>query len=165
MRKDYLLLTLAVLIGFTPCPGMADQPVTPASLAPCPFTPEEIQAALGLTVDIGEAADMKFPGGRDVGCLYQIAGGSTTFAVRQTWDPAGRAGTAQAATEKGTRTTKPIPGDPDGAQWKVSSQNDDDPQVELSYTRGKVQTRVLVHGRSFRAPEIQSNLLKLRRVP
>jgi hypothetical protein len=162
--RNQLLLTLAIMTWLSLRPGMADPLVTPASLVPCPFTPAEIEATLGLKVNAGEAADMKLPAGRDVGCIYQAVGGSTTVAVRQTWDPTGSIGAPQAVADK-NRSIKAIPGDADGAQWKVGSQSDDEPRVELSYTRGMVQTRVIVHGRSFRAPDIQPNLLNLRRVP
>ncbi|HEV8582139.1 MAG TPA: hypothetical protein VGX68_23975, partial [Thermoanaerobaculia bacterium] len=127
---------------------MADEPITPASLVPCPYTPEEIEEALGIQVNPGEAADMEFPAGRDVGCLYQVVGGSTTIAVRQIWDPTGSISSPQSAAKKGK--PEPIPGDPDGAQWTVGG--DDEPRLELSYKRGKVQTRLLIHGWSFRAP-------------
>jgi len=162
--RNHLLLSFAVTTGLSLCPAMADQPVTPASLVPCPYTPEEIEATLGLRVNAGEAADMQFPAGRDVGCLYEVEGGSTTLAVRQTWDPTGSVGAAQTVTGKRGRA-KAIPSDPDGAIWKVSSGEDDEPQAELTYTRGKVQTRVFVHGRSFRVSEMPPKLLKLRRVP
>lgn len=162
--KNHLPLALIVMTWLPLHPAMADQPVTPASLVPCPYTPEEIEAALGLKVNAGEAADMEFPAGRDVGCLYQVVGGSTTLAVRQTWDPTGSVGAADTSAKSGRR--KAIPGDPDSARWKVGGGNDkDEPLVELSYTRGKVQTRVLLHGRSFREAEMQPKLLKLKRVP
>jgi hypothetical protein len=163
MRSPFLL-ALAVTASLAAGPAAGQEPVTPASLVPCPYTPEEIEAALGLRVNAGEAADMEFPAGRDVGCLYQLVGGSTTLAVRQTWDPTGSLGAAQTAAAKRGRT-KAIAGDPDGARWKIGGGDEGEPRVELSYTRGKVQTRVLVHGRSFRVPEMQPRLLKLRRVP
>jgi len=157
-----LLLILAVM-NLLPAPvALADPPVTPASLVPCPYTPEEIEAALGLQVSPGEAAYMESPAGRDVGCLYTVVGGSTTVAVRQTWDPNG-AGKAEAVAPKGARG-EVIPGEPDGASWRIGG-DDNEPRLELLYTRGKVQTRLLVHGRSFREPEMQPRVLKLKRVP
>jgi len=161
--RNYLLLTLAVVTGLSLRPALAVQPTTPASLVPCPYTPEEIEEALGLKVEAGEAADMTFPDGRDVGCLYQVVGGSTTLAVRQTWGPAGRTGSASQATAKKGKP-EPIPGDPDGAQWTTGG-DDDEPQLELSYTRGKVKIRALIHGRSFQETEMKPKLLKLKRVP
>ncbi|HEV8581372.1 MAG TPA: hypothetical protein VGX68_20085 [Thermoanaerobaculia bacterium] len=165
--KEHFLLALALALTFMSWlplhPAEAEEPVTPASLVPCPYTPEEIEAALGVKVNPGEAADMEFPAGRDVGCLYQVVGGSTTIAVRQTWDPTGSISSPQSATKKGK--PEPIPGDPDGASWNVGGGKDDEPQLELSYKRGKVQTRFLIHGRSFRETEMQPKVLKLKRVP
>ena len=141
MKRPRLLAlpALIVMTGLSLRPASGDQPATPASLVPCPYTPEEIEAALGVKVEPGEAAHMEFPNGRDVGCLYQAAGGSTTIAVRQTWDPTGSISSPQSATKKGK--PEPIPGDPDGAQWTAGG-DDDEPRLELSYKRGKVQTRV-----------------------
>ena len=161
--KNHRLLALAAMTWLPLGSAMAEQPLTPASLTPCPYTQEEIEKALNLKVNAGEAAEMKFPASRDVGCLYQVAGAATTLAVRQTWDPTGDSGKAQPAAA-GART-EAIPGDPDGAQWKIGGGDRDEPTIELTYTRGKVQTRVLIHGRSLRETEMQSKLLKLRRVP
>jgi hypothetical protein len=161
--RNHQLLALAVLSGLLVCPALADEPVTPASLVPCPYTPAEIEAALGLKVNAGEAADMEFPAGRDVGCLYQVVGGSTTLAVRQTWDPTGSTGAQTAAAKAGR--TEVIPGDPDGARWEIGGGDEGEPRLALSYTRGKVQTLVLIHGRSFREPDMQPKVLELRRVP
>jgi hypothetical protein len=58
-----------------------------------------------------------------------------------------------------------IPGDPDGARWTLSGGEKGEPRVELAYARGKVRTSVLVHGGTFREPEVQPKLLALKRVP
>ena len=135
----------------------ADEPLTPASLEPCPFTPDEIQSALEVSVEKGEAADMKSPGVRDVGCLYPVKDTSMVISVRQTWDPANE-------TSKSAETAlQAIPGDPDHAAWKSGGK--EEPSVELSYTRGKVRTQVLVHGGAFQELEMQPKMLRLKRVP
>jgi hypothetical protein len=123
-------------------PALAETPLTPSSLKPCPFTPDEIGATLGVSVDEGQVADMAWPGGRDVGCLYVVKGSETVLSVRQTWDP-GKA--AQAALTK------------TGADGK--------PSVELTYGRGNVRTRVLIHGGAFDEADMQPKLLKLKKVP
>jgi hypothetical protein len=135
----------------------ADQPLTPATLEPCPFTPDEIQSALEVSVEKGEAAEMNSPGVRDVGCLYPIKDTSTVISVRQTWDPANE--TSKSA-EVGLQS---VPGDPDNAKWKAGGK--DESSVELTYTRGKVRTKVLVHGGAFQESEMQPKMLRLKRVP
>ena len=152
LTKIFAVLTLA-LPGISPV--MAQGPLTPASLAPCPFTPAEIESALGVSVEDGQAADMSWPGGRDVGCLYAVKGSDTVLSVRQTWDPA-NAGSAN-------QTSRAIPGDPDGARWETVGK--DKPSVGLIYARGKARTRVLVYGDTIRESDMQPRLLRLKRVP
>ena len=158
MRTWLIPIFAAVLLVAWSLPaGAADPPSTPASLEPCPFTPDEIQSALEVSVEKGEAADMTSPGVRDVGCLYPVKDTSMVLAVRQTWDPANESGKSAGAG------LQAIPGDPDHAAWKSGGK--DEPSVELSYTRGKVRTRVLVHGGTLSEPAMQARLLKLKRVP
>jgi hypothetical protein len=154
---------IAILTGLLlASPGAAQAPA-PEKLEPCPYTPEEIETALGLKVLPGEAADMKFPDGRDVGCLYEVAGSSTTFAVRQIWEPAGGSGKLHSAVKDARE--EPIAGDPDGARWTIGRSERDEPRIELRYTRGRVQTHLLIEGRAFREAEIQPKILRLKRVP
>jgi hypothetical protein len=155
-----LVLTLMAWLSVHSA-GAAEQPQTPDELTPCPYTQAEIEATLGLLVGPGEAADMEFPNGRDVGCFYQVVGGSTTLAVRQTWTVGGG---ANPAPPSGARVES-IPGDPDGARWTIGGGVEGAPRLELNYNRGKVKTRVVVHGRIFREPEMQPRLLNLKRVP
>jgi hypothetical protein len=154
-----LLATSMVIVGASVL--KAEEPVTPASLQPCPYSAEEIQSALGVTVERGEAADMTFPGGRDVGCIYPVKNSQTVLSVRQTWDPSGSSGGDSAAKhEEGG--LQPIAGDSDGASWRVKR---NEHSVELVYTRAEVRTRVLVHGGTFDDDDMQPRLLTLRRVP
>jgi len=140
----------------------AQAPLTPASLSPCAWTPAEVEAALGLTVERREAADMKTVGGRDVGCVYTFRGSSIEISIRQTWDPA-NSGASPAAAEGATSDRKAIAGDPDGAAWKTK--RTDGPRLELTYSRGRVRTTVVARGGTFRDEEMQPRLLRLRRVP
>lgn len=135
------------------------QPPTPDGLTPCVFAHDELLSDLGLDTETGQFADMKLPGGRDVGCLYTIKASQTVVTVRQTWDPAASPRSAGAA---GTRL-RAVPGDPDGAVSGTGPA--DDPSAELIYWRGKVKTRLFVHGPTLDANDMQSRLLKLRRVP
>src|SRR5215218_10375375 len=129
--RSWLTTTFAVLTLSLRAisPALAQEPLTPASLSPCPFTPAEIESALGVSVEDGQAADMSFPGGRDVGCLYPVKGSDTVLSVRQTWDAAN-----QAAAKLAEGGLQAVPGDPDGAQWKSGGK--DEPSAELTYARG-----------------------------
>ena len=143
MRKTLTAICALLTLASMGISGvLAEPPLTPSSLRPCPFTPAEIEAALGVSVEEGQVADMTWPGGRDVGCLYVVKGSETVLSVRQTWDP-GKA--AQAAVTK------------TGADGK--------PSVELTYGRGNVRTRVLLHGGAFDEADMQPKILKLKKVP
>lgn len=138
----------------------AAQPITPSSLSPCPFTTDEIATALGVEVEDGQAADMQFPGGRDAGCLYPVKGSETAVTVRQTWDPSGSAPSTKLTGDGWIR----VKGDLDHAAMK-SGGPPADPGVELVYSRGRVRTRIFVHGPNLDALSMQPRLLRLRRVP
>ncbi len=140
--------------------GLAQaQPTTPDALNPCVFAHDELLSTLGLDIETAQVADMKFPGGRDVGCLYTIKQSETVFTVRQTWDPSS-SGQSAKAVEKGFR---PVPGDQDRAMTQTGPASE--PSIELVYVRGKVKTRLFVHGPTLDPKDMQTRLLKLRRVP
>jgi len=134
------------------------QPPTPAGLEPCVFAHDELLSDLGIDIDTAQVADMTFPGGRDVGCLYTIKASETVFTVRQTWDPAASGKPAKAGA--GLRA---VAGDKDGAAAGIGPP--DEPSAELVYWRGKVKTRLFAHGPTLDANDMQARLLKLRRVP
>lgn len=142
---------------------LAEQPPTPVSLAPCPFTAAEIESALELRVEESQAADMTFPDGRDVGCSYVMKKSSTVLSVRQTWDPANNG--SQTATKRAGYRFRRIAGDPDAAVWQLGEKDKDRGDVSLIYSRGKVKTKVMVYGGTFRNSDMQPKLLKLKRVP
>ena len=137
----------------------AAQPATPDALMPCVFAHAELLSDLGLDIETAQVADMKFPGGRDVGCLYTIKASETVFTVRQTWDPAASGKPARA----GGTGLRPVLHDRDGAMAGTGPA--DEPGAELIYWRGKVKTRLFVHGPTLDANDMQARLLKLRRVP
>jgi len=135
------------------------QPPTPDGLVPCVFAHDELLSDLGIDIETAEVADMKFPGGRDVGCLYTIKASETVLTVRQTWDPAASGKPAKA----GGTGLRPVLHDRDGAMAGIGPP--DDPSAELVYWRGKVKTRLFAHGPTLDANDMQARLLKLRRVP
>ena len=145
------------------------QELQPASLVACPYTPSEIQDAFGVPVDKGQASDMTYPEGRDVGCLYDVQTSSAVITVRQTWGtprlPTG------APSQTAERFTRPVRDDVDGAEWvreKGDADGNDDKKVKLSYKRAnaRVVTEISYYGGGqFLAADIRPKLLKLRRVP
>jgi hypothetical protein len=147
-----------LLVCLATGPALA-QPPTPAGLTPCVFAHDEILSNLGLDIDTTQVADMTLRGGRDVGCLYTIKGSETVLTVRQTWDPAAPGRPAKV----GGTGLRPVPGDRDGAAAGIGPP--DEPSAELVYWRGPVKTRLLVHGPTLDANDMQARLLKLRRVP
>lgn len=152
----------ASLLGTTAAPLFAAAPATPTALSPCALSAADVQAAFGLTVDRTEVSDMTLPGGRDVGCLYTFKDSSFELTVRQTWDDSRPAGAASLADgERGTA----IPNDPDGAFGKAAPADRPGARAELAYARGKVQTRISVHGGRLLATEALAKLVLLRRVP
>jgi hypothetical protein len=157
--STFIALTI-VLYGLSG--AQAQKPSAPAILSPCPFTPAEIGSVLGISVEDGQAADMSWPGGRDVGCLYAVKDSNTVVSVRQTWDLA-NTGSSQASAQHVDSDFQAVTGDPDGAKWKAGTGHE--ASVELIYSRGKVKTKVLIHGDTFRESDLQPKMLKLRRVP
>ena len=147
---------LLVLCGARP--GWA-QPATPDLLTPCAFAHDELREALELEIERAHVADMKLPGGRDVGCLYTVKASEIVLTVRQSWDPANGKPSGRGA-EVGFR---PIPGDADHAATRTGPP--DEPGAELVYWRGKVKTRLFAHGPTLDATAMLAKLLKLRRVP
>ncbi len=162
-RLSRLALSLGLLPIAVPCTG-APPPLTPSSLSPCALRAGEIATALGVTVEEEQAADMSWPGGRDVGCLYTFQGTSVVLSVRQTWDPAAGSGAAPQAAEKPDPGVEVVPGDPDGAAWRVRDAEGNQ-DVELTYTRGHVHTRVSAHNGSFDVTDMRQRITRLRRVP
>lgn len=162
MTRPFAVAALSLLVTAGVPSAAGAEPITPASLTPCPFTREEIAAALGIDVEQGEAADMKFPGGRDVACLYPVKGSQTVVTVRQIFDPAAQ-GSSNAKAPSLEAGYHAIPGDPD--QAAVKSGRPEERVAELTYARGKVRTRIFVHGITLDREAVQPKLLRLRRVP
>jgi hypothetical protein len=158
-----IALTLLLAVGFASRAATAAPSTPPPSLIPCPYTPEEIEAELGITVSPGEASDVELqPTGRDVGCIYTKVGGSTEVVIRQVWDPGSNSNAASAMTVKNGR---PVPGDPDGAETTRGGGRDGGHRVELHYHRGRVQVLLAVDGRSFTEDDMEPKIVRLRRVP
>ena len=158
--RPQIVLTLLLAIGFGSRPATAAAS-PPPSLIPCPYTPAEIEAELGITVSPGEASDVELsPSGRDVGCIYTKVGGSTEVVIRQVWDPG-----SNSASAIPVKNGRPVPGDPDGAETTRGGGRDAGHRVELRYHRGKVQVMLAIDGRSFTEDDIEPKIVRMRRVP
>lgn len=140
--------------------ALSAQPMDPSALVPCAFALSEIAEAMGVELQQADAADMKIPVGRDVGCLYSVRGSDFVFGVRQTWDSTRPSNPAPAAATPGHRK---IVGDPDGAVYASDAASGS--SGELVYVRGKVQTRIFWHGGNLGDADGLQRLLHLRRVP
>mgnify|MGYP001589451744 CR=1 FL=1 len=174
MKRQLIGVSAAAVSCFLSIsPVAAEQPVTPATLQPCPFTAAEVEEALGLVVDLAEVSDVTFPSGRDVGCYYTFKDSLTVLAVRQIWDPSGTEILAPAVRKEapphpgpgghGGGRVEPIPGDPDGARWEHGPEGE--PDISLSYGRRHASTKIIAYGTTFRNADMQPKLLRLKRVP
>jgi hypothetical protein len=153
-------LTVLAFMFLAPRLAAADAP-TPAALVPCVFAHDELLEALGLDVEPGQVADMQLPGGRDVGCLYRVKDSDTVLTVRQTWDPAHPPPPSPAPKARREGRQRPrSKADPAAAGGQP-----DEPSVELVYWRGKVHTRLFVHGPALDPNDMDAKLHKLRQVP
>ncbi len=144
-------------------PPVADPSPDPVG-AECPYTPEEIQAALGFQVKAGVGETVEFPGGRNISCSYEpVTGFTVVYVDRMIMDAADPASSAAAFERSLAGKVERIPGDADGAAWQLSEF--DANSVALHYLRGGQIVGVRVNGGSFKAPDMQPGLLRLRRVP
>jgi hypothetical protein len=159
MKKRRILAHAALLATLAGARLASAQPATPELLNPCAFAHDELATVLGLAIERSHVADMRIPGGRDVGCTYTVKKSETVLTVRQTWDPASSGPPAA----PGEPQLRPIAGDADHAMHSTGPP--DHPSAELVYWRGKVKTRLLVHGPTVDSKAMLEKLLKLRRVP
>jgi len=137
----------------------------PASLS-CPYKPGDLTRALGLKFGEAERSEAAFPGGKMVTCTYSEASpGFTTLLVGFTVMAAKDFAASMVQLDRNaTGKTTPIPGDADGARWKLDQY--DENRVALIYDRGgTTRTEISMYGGRFKAKDVQPKLLKLKRVP
>jgi hypothetical protein len=159
------LVALTALLCSAPARLWADPPATPAGLAPCVYTAEEMASVFELTLDRAEASDMTLPGGRDVGCIYTFRETSFELAVRQTWGTA-LPPSASAESNDVKAAESPVElNDAEEARWKAAPADRPGAGGELTYLRGRVRTKVVVRGGRFTGTEVLKRLQVLRRVP
>jgi hypothetical protein len=130
----------------------------------CPYTSEDIQAALGVGMKWMAPLEDKSDGVRTTTCrgIVQGADGYLTV-VRTHWprDTASKRFSAFLRTEM--KDAEAVPGDPDGAHWSART---DLRTYGIAYLRGAVLTRILVASPDKDVvPRLRDGLLKLKRLP
>lgn len=150
-----------------PASAPAAPPVTAATMSKdemakkvCFFTPAEIQAALGFSVQAGKPDTRMLSYGRAT-CLYQ--GTENSLSIAADWiDPAQVAGTRAGMTRmSGGGRVEQIPGDPDAAYFHDQQDNG----VSLHYLRGNIRIQVQATSSRTVFATIKPKLLALKRVP
>jgi hypothetical protein len=150
-----------------PAPAPAAPPVAVATMSKdemakqvCFFTPAEIQAALGFSVQAGKPDTKMLSYGRAT-CLYE--GTENSLSIAADWiDPAQVAGARAGMTRmSGGGKTEQIPGDPDAAYFHDQQDNG----VSLHYLRGNIRMQVQATSSRTVFATIKPKLLALKRVP
>ncbi|MCU0625135.1 MAG: hypothetical protein MUF21_01435 [Gemmatimonadaceae bacterium] len=162
-----LVLTVAVAIAaLLAAPAVAV--AQPAAFKPCPFTPAELQAALGVSFAAGtsrpplEAGTLKMHS-----CRYE----SKNYTLQVTSQVYANPADARKATMILAGTLVPIPRDPDGAVYQEGQGDNTDPAVH--YARNGVATELRVMGlyytdrskKTAAMVALREKLARLRRVP
>jgi len=136
----------------------------------CPYSSQELSAALGLKLDAGEGSEMPFSGGISLSCTFAEINGFATVYINQTVMPHEVLVASEKEYTKRLAGKVPyIPGDPNGARWQTDQ--GDLTGVVLHYIRNGVQAEVRVMpGASFmkdqqKVEAMKTRVLKLRRLP
>ena len=140
-------------------------PFTQAGTESCPLTPAEINSALGLDVDAGQAQNpLIFAGGQMLICDYQ---GKTkpSLLLKQTVmaDVNNPYNTNYLKMMAGELT--PVPGDPDGALWQLDQGDLSNPTLHYLRKGALVELRVMVGRHDDLFKQYVDALPKLRRFP
>ncbi len=145
----------------------------PAASAPptaqmCPYTPKELGAALGITLETGKGREMKFGGGGRYTCTYGEARGIRSVLTTQTVMSAADWAYSKSTWDKQKAGSfEAIAKDPDGARWQVNQ--GDLTGVTLVYLRNKSESEVRVMGVDMKntaaVKAMRDRVLSLRRIP
>lgn len=162
LRKLQVALGAAALFVSATAFGQA------ANFKPCPFTPAELQSALGVSFSEGKAGPPLSAGTVTMhSCRYESKG----YTVRVESQVYQNAADAKKATMIAAGKMVPIPNDPDGAAYQEGQGDLTDPAVH--YSRGNVAMHLRIMGIYYKDPRnkkqdmlaIREKLAKLRRVP
>lgn len=148
-------------------------PAAPAASAPstaqvCPYTPKELGAALGITLEAGKGREMKFAGGGRYTCTYGEARGIRSVMTTQTVMSAADWARSKSTWDKQKAGSfEAIAKDPDGARWQVNQ--GDLTGVTLLYLRNNSESEVRVNGIDMKnaaaVKAMRDRVLSLRRIP
>ncbi|MCU0646830.1 MAG: hypothetical protein MUF00_02435 [Gemmatimonadaceae bacterium] len=140
-----------------------------ATVDPCPFTPAELKAAIGVTFQAGVAGQPIKAGSLTMqSCQYS----SSRYSVRVgTTIYAQQADALQHLKVMLAGTKVPIPNDPDGAVFQEGQGDNTDPVV--AYARKAVAVEIRILGIFYDDPSsrmatlrtLREKLAKLRRIP
>jgi hypothetical protein len=145
----------------------------PAASAPstaqvCPYSPKELGAALGITLEAGKGREAKFTGGGRYTCTYSEARGIRSVMVTQTVMSAADWAYSKSTWDKQKAGSfEAIAKDPDGARWQVNQ--GDLTGVTLLYLRNNSESEVRVNGVDMKnaaaVKAMRDRVLALRRIP
>lgn len=139
-----------------------------ANVKPCPFTPAELQTALGVSFAEGKADPPLSAGSLTrQSCRYD----SKNYTVLVQAQVYQNVADAKKANMIAAGKLVPIPNDPDGATYQEGQGDNTDPA--LNYVRGNVAMHVRIMGIYYKDSRskkqdliaIRQKLAKLRRVP
>lgn len=161
-RTLRLALATTTLIASSAAFGQA------ANFKPCPFTPAELQSALGVSFSEGKAGP---PLSASTVTMHSCRYESKGYTVRVESQVYQNAADAKKAASIGAGKMVPIPNDPDGAAYQEGQGDNTDPAVH--YSRGNVAMHLRIMGIYYKDSRskpkellaIREKLAKLRRVP
>lgn len=151
----------------------ASKPAVPANLTkstPCPYTAQELSAALGMKLVGPKGSEMPFSGGLSYSCSLGEEKGFGTVFINQTIMPHDVLVASEKESSKflaGKATY--IPNDPDLAKWQTAQ--GDLSGVVLHYIRKGIMAEIRVMpGHDVmkdkaRVEDLRNRVLKLRRLP
>jgi len=139
-------------------------PKDTAALVGCPYSSEEVSAALGMGMKWQPATVMDEAGMKVATCRGIAQGANGYMFITQSAAPAATAAKRfDALMRTELKGAEPVEGDPDGARWWARP---DLKSYTLVYVRGTVMTRLNI---SSPDPDyigrLREGLLKLRRLP
>jgi hypothetical protein len=146
----------------------AEVAAAPSTTAPCPYTPKELSAAVGITLEAGKGRETKFAGGGRYTCTYSEARGIRSVMTTQTVMSAADWAYSKSTWDKQKAGSfEAIPKDPDGGRWQINQ--GDLTGVTLLYLRNNSESEVRVNGVDMKnaaaVKAMRDRVLSLRRIP
>jgi len=153
----------------TTAPQPAPAPsAAPSETTPCPYTPKELSAAVGITLEADVERETTFAGGGRYTCTYSEARGIRSVMTTRTVMSAADWAYSKSTWEKQKAGSfEAIAKDPDGARWQINQ--GDLTGVKLLYLRSNSESEVRVFGIDMKntaaVKAMRDRVLSLRRIP